>query len=110
MDSIYGQVGSSRSSYDTGGTLRLTSIFICVMTILLVNKYLSVVFLSPSICLSPILTIYFLSSVNTFSFSMYGRPLSSPVKSLVCPPFLTDWRPINGRLIFCQRRIGLLLS
>lgn len=70
--------------------LHLASVFVYIVAVLLIGGCLDMIFLDPSVYLSPVLAVCFLSSIGGFSFSVCNQPLSSPIGSLIYPPFLAS--------------------
>lgn len=79
----------------------LASVFVYIVAVLLIGGCLDMIFLDPSVYLSPVLAVCFLSSIGAFSFSVCNQPLSFP-------NWVTDLSSVFSKLTSCWQRISFL--
>ncbi|MBW9279470.1 hypothetical protein FDF36_17435 [Bacteroides fragilis] len=68
----------------------MASAFVYIVAVLLIGGCLDMIFLDPSVYLSPVFAICCLSSIGDFFFSVCNQHLSSRIWPLIYPPFLAS--------------------
>ena len=90
LSSVCNRINSDEDLCSGFFALHLGSVFVYIVAVLLIGGCLDMIFLDPSVYLSPVLAVCFLSSIGGFSFSVCKQHLSSPIGSLICPAFLVS--------------------